>query len=107
MPLAPSREVFITCAVTGSGDTAGPFRQGAGHPEQIADAAIEAAKAGAAIVAHPRARSRDRQAARATSHLYREVIERIRAADVDVILNLTAGMGGDLMFGGAESAAAA
>jgi uncharacterized protein (DUF849 family) len=35
--------------------------------------------------------------------LYREVCERVRAADVDVVLNLTAGMGGDLVLGGADA----
>jgi uncharacterized protein (DUF849 family) len=39
----------------------------------------------------------------ATSHLYREVTERIRDAKVDVVLNLTAGMGGDMVFGDVEN----
>ena len=95
-------EVFVTCAVTGAGDTAGRSEHVPVTPEQIADSAIEAARAGAAIVAHPRPRSGDRPGARDPA-LYRAVVERIRASDVDVVLNLTAGMGGDLVLGGDES----
>ena len=45
-----NRDVFITCAVTGSGDTAGKSRHVPITPKQIADSAIDAAKAGAAVV---------------------------------------------------------
>jgi len=48
--LQPSREVFITCAVTGSGDTTGRSDKVPITPQQIADSCIEAADAGAAIV---------------------------------------------------------
>src|SRR5947199_3020154 len=94
-------EVFITCAVTGAGDTVGRSELVPVTPEQIADAAVEAARAGAAI-AHIHVR--DPATGRGTRDvsLYREVVERVRAADVDVVLNLTAGMGGDLVLGGAE-----
>ena len=44
-----------------------------------------------------------RQGLARTPDLYRQVVERIRAADVDVVINLTAGMGGDLALGGAEA----
>ena len=71
-------------------------------PAQIADAAIEAAEAGAAI-AHIHVRDPETGKARARSELYREVVERIRASGVDVVLNLTAGMGGDLVLGSAEA----
>ncbi len=70
-------------------------------PEEIAASAIDAAKAGAAIV-HCHVRDPDTGAPRRELHLYREVTERIRDADVDVVLNLTAGMGGDMVFGDVE-----
>ena len=92
-------EAFITCAVTGAGDTAGRSPHVPVTPAAIADAAIEAARAGAAI-AHIHVR--DPATGRGTRDvgLYREVVERVRGADVDVVLNLTAGMGGDMVLGG-------
>jgi uncharacterized protein (DUF849 family) len=94
-------EAFITCAVTGVGATTGRSELVPVTPAQIADAAIEAARAGAAVahihVRHPESGGPSRDA-----RLYREVVELIRAADVDVVLNLTAGMGGDLVLGGAD-----
>ncbi len=91
-------EVFITCAVTGAGDTTGRSDLVPVAPEQIAAAALEAAQAGAAV-AHIHVR--DPQTGRGSRdvELYRQVVERVRAADVDVVLNLTAGMGGDLVLG--------
>jgi uncharacterized protein (DUF849 family) len=92
-------EVFITCAVTGAGATTERSDRVPVTPEDIAESAIEAAKAGAAV-AHIHVRDpATGKGARATE-LYREVVERVRAADVDVVLNLTAGMGGDLVLGG-------
>ena len=102
MPLAMNREVFITCAVTGSGGTQDRSPHVPRSPKQIADSAIEAAKAGAAIV-HCHVRDPETGKPRRDVHLYREVTERIRDADVDVVLNLTAGMGGDMVFGSPES----
>jgi uncharacterized protein (DUF849 family) len=67
-------------------------------PEQIADAAIAAAKAGAAIV-HCHVRDPESGAPSRLRSLYREVTDRIRQSDTDMVLNLTAGMGGDLVFG--------
>ena len=102
MALSPSRDVFITCAVTGAGDTTGRSDKVPITPEQIAASAVEAARAGAAI-AHIHVRDpQTGQGARATA-LYREVVERIRDSGVDVVLNLTAGMGGDLTLGPPES----
>jgi len=95
-------EVFITCAVTGAGDTAGRSEHVPVTPEQIADSAIEAARAGAAIV-HIHVRDQGTGKGARDPALYRAVVERIRASDVDVVLNLTAGMGGDLVLGGDES----
>ena len=93
MPLEMNREVFITCAVTGSGGTQDRSPHVPRSPRQIADAAIDAAKAGAAVV-HCHVRDPETGAPRRDVALYREVTERIRDAEVDVVLNLTAGMGG-------------
>ncbi len=95
-------EVFITCAVTGAGDTAGRSEHVPVTPEQIADAAIDAARAGAAV-AHIHVRDPDTGRGARDPALYRAAVERIRASDVDVVLNLTAGMGGDLVLGGEEA----
>jgi uncharacterized protein (DUF849 family) len=94
-------EAFITCAVTGAGDTAGRSDRVPVTAEQIADSAIEAAGAGAAI-AHIHVRDPDTGRGSRRPELYREVVERIRGADIDVVLNLTAGMGGDLVLGGTD-----
>jgi uncharacterized protein (DUF849 family) len=95
-------EVFITCAVTGAGATTGKSERVPVTPEAIADSAIEAARAGAAI-AHIHVRDPETGRGSRDLRLYREVVERVRAADVDVIVNLTAGMGGDLVLGGDET----
>jgi uncharacterized protein (DUF849 family) len=102
MPLSMNREVFITCAVTGSGGTQDMSPHVPRSPAQIATAAIDAAKAGAAIV-HCHVRDPATGKPSRDPALYREVTERIRDADTDVILNLTAGMGGDLVFDGTEA----
>ena len=102
MPLTMSREVFITCAVTGSGGTVGRSPHVPRSPEQIARSAIEAAKAGAAIV-HCHVRDPETGRPSRDGALYREVTERIRDSGTDVVLNLTAGMGGDLLFDGTEA----
>ncbi len=102
MPLAMNREVFITCAVTGSGATQDRSPHVPRSPRQIAESAIEAAKAGAAIV-HCHVRDPETGAPARDPALYREVTDRIRAAEVDVVLNLTAGMGGDMVLGSAEA----
>ncbi len=97
-----NREVFITCAVTGAGDTTSKHPGVPITPKQIADASIEAAKAGAAI-AHIHVRDPQTGKAARDVSLYREVVDRIRSADVDVVINLTAGMGGDVVFGAGEN----
>ena len=102
MPLQMNREVFVTCAVTGSGSTQDRSPNVPRSPKQIADSAIDAAKAGAAIV-HCHVRDPETGAPSRDLELYREVTDRIRDAEVDVVLNLTAGMGGDIVFGGTES----
>ncbi len=72
------------------------------RPKAIAEASIEAAKAGAAI-AHIHVRDPETGKASRDRRLYREVVERIRDSGTDVIINLTAGMGGDVVFGSGES----
>ena len=100
MPLAMNREVFITCAITGSGATQDRSPHVPRSPKQIADSAIAAAHAGAAV-AHCHVRDPETGAPSRKLAYYREVTERIRAADIDIVLNLTAGMGGDIVFGNA------
>ncbi|MEM7214416.1 MAG: 3-keto-5-aminohexanoate cleavage protein [Pseudomonadota bacterium] len=102
MPLEPNRNVFITCAVTGSGGTQDRSHHVPRSPEQIANSAIDAAKAGAAIV-HCHVRDPETGTPSRKLEYYREVTDRIRDADVDVVLNLTAGMGGDMVFGSTEA----
>jgi uncharacterized protein (DUF849 family) len=98
MPLAMNRDVFITCAVTGSGTTQNRSPHVPHSPEQIANSAIAAARAGAAVV-HCHVRDPDTGLPSRRLDYYREVTDRIRAAEIDVVLNLTAGMGGDIVFG--------
>ena len=102
MPLEINREVFITCAVTGSGSTQDKSSHVPRSPAEIAASAIDAAKAGAAVV-HCHVRDPETGAPGRATQWYREVTDRIRDSEVDVVLNLTAGMGGDLVLGPAES----
>jgi len=101
MPLTMNRDVFITCAVTGGGSTQDRSPHVPRSPEQIAASAIAAAKAGAAVV-HCHVRDPETGAPSRDLKLYRELTDRVRAADTDVVLNLTAGMGGDMIFGDVE-----
>jgi len=87
-------EVIVTCAVTGAGDTVGKHPGVPVTPEQVANAAIEAAKAGAAV-AHVHVRDPETGKGSRDPALFREAVDRIRSSGTDVILNLTAGMGGD------------
>jgi uncharacterized protein (DUF849 family) len=93
--------VIITCAVSGAGDTVGRHPAIPITPEQIANSALEAAEAGAAVV---HCHVRDPKTGKGTRgvHLYREVVERIRSKNTEVIINLTAGMGGDVEVGEGE-----
>lgn len=91
-------EVVITCAITGAGDTVGKHPDIPVTPEQIANSAIDAAKAGAAIV-HCHVRDPKTGKGSRDVALYREVVARIRDSDTDVVVNLTSGMGGDLAIG--------
>jgi uncharacterized protein (DUF849 family) len=92
-----NRKVIITCALTGAGDTVGRSEHVPVTPEQIADSGIAAARAGATVVhVHVREPGTGKGSREVT--YYREAVERIRASGVDVIINTTAGMGGDLML---------
>jgi uncharacterized protein (DUF849 family) len=102
MPLAPNMKPFITCAVTGSGGSQERSPHVPRSPEQIANSAIDAAKAGAAIV-HCHVRDPETGAPSRRLDLYREVTDRIRDSEIDMVLNFTAGMGGDMVFGDPEN----
>ncbi|MDE0749643.1 MAG: 3-keto-5-aminohexanoate cleavage protein [Acidimicrobiales bacterium] len=93
-----NRNVIISCAVTGSGDTAGRSEHVPVTPKQIAESALDAAKAGATIV-HCHVRDLETGKGTRTVAHYQEVVERIREQDDQVVVNLTAGMGGDLVVG--------
>ena len=82
-----NNEVIISCAVTGSGDTANKHPELPITPKQIAEASIEAAKAGAAI-AHIHVREADGKPSRKLEY-YKEVADRIRSSETDVVLNLS------------------
>ncbi len=93
---------FITCAVTGAGNTTGKHPAIPITPLQIASAAIEAARAGAAIV-HIHVRDPESGKPSRDPALFAEVVSRIRDSDTDVVINTTAGMGGDMVFGKGEN----
>ena len=94
--------VIITCALTGAGDTVGKHPAIPVTPTQIAAAAVEAAQAGATVV-HCHVRNPATGQFSRDPALYAEVMDRIRDSGVDVIVNLTAGMGGDLEIGAGEN----
>ena len=94
-------DVFITCPVTGAGATTDKSDKVPVTPKQIAESAIEAAKAGAAIV-HLHVRDPKTGIGSRDVALYKEAVDRIRSSGTDVVINLTAGMGGDLVLGDPE-----
>lgn len=87
-------EIIVTCAVTGAGATTERHPGVPVTPEQVANAAIEAAKAGAAI-AHIHVRDPETGKGSRDPELFREVVDRVRSSGTDVVINLTSGMGGD------------
>ncbi len=89
-----NNDVIITCAVTGAGDTTGRSNLVPITPEQVADAAIEAAKAGAAVV-HVHVRDPETGQGSRDPALFKQAVDLIRESGVDMVINLTAGMGGD------------
>ena len=96
-----NHDVIITCALTGAGDTVGKHPAIPVTPAQIAAAAVEAARAGATVV-HCHVRDPATGKGSRDPALYRELMQRIRDSGVDMIVNLTAGMGGDLEIGAGE-----
>lgn len=88
------KKVIISCAVTGAGATTDKSPHVPVTPKEIADSAIEAAKAGATI-AHIHVRDPKTGELSHDPELFREVVERVRASETDVVLNITAGGGGD------------
>jgi uncharacterized protein (DUF849 family) len=95
-------EAFVTCALTGAGDTVSRSERVPITPQQIADSAVEAAAAGAAVV-HVHVRDPATGKGARDPKLFREVVDRVRSSGVNVVLNITAGMGGDLVLGGDET----
>ena len=89
-----NNEVIVTCAVTGAGDTLGKHPEVPVTPEQISNATIAAAKAGASV-AHIHVRDPETGLGSRDVNLFKEVVERIRDSETDIVINLTAGMGGD------------
>ena len=87
-------EVVVSCAVTGAGDTTGRSPHVPVTPKEVADAAIQAAQAGAAI-AHIHVRDPETGQGSRDPKLFKEVVDRVRDSGTDVVINLTAGMGGD------------
>jgi uncharacterized protein (DUF849 family) len=96
-----NHEVIVTCALTGAGDTVGRSPHVPVTPAQIAASAIEAANAGAAVV-HIHVREPETGAPSREVALYRETVRLVKESGVDVVINLTAGMGGDLVIDEAD-----
>ena len=88
-----NKNVIITCAITGAGDAWARHPDLPVTPEQVADAVISAAKAGAAV-AHIHVRDPKTGQGSRDVDLFVDVAERVRNSDTDVVINLTAGMGG-------------
>lgn len=85
--------VVITCAVTGNQTTPEMTPHLPITPEEIAEGCLGAAEAGAAVV---HIHVRDPQTGRPSMEIeyYRDVVERIRVRNSQVILNITTGPGG-------------
>jgi len=98
-----NHDVIITCAVTGAGATTDKSEHVPVTPEQIATSSIEAAKAGAAVV-HVHVRDPETGEGSRDVGLFKETVKLIRDSGTDVILNLTAGMGGDWVPGDTDPA---
>lgn len=96
-----NQKTVITCAVTGSADTTGKSQAVPVTPKQIADAALDAGKAGAAVV-HIHVRDPETGKASMDLELYRETVGRIRETGSDIVINLTTGPGGRFIPGDVE-----
>ncbi len=95
------QKLILTCAITGAADSTGKSDKVPVTPEQIANSAIEAAKAGASV-AHIHVRDPETGKAARDPKLFSEVVDRVRSSDTDIVINLTAGMGGDIEIGTEE-----
>jgi uncharacterized protein (DUF849 family) len=93
MTRAPLQKIVITCAITGNLTRPEQTPHLPITPKQIADSALEAAEAGAAI-AHIHVRDPETGRPSMEIDLYREVLDRIRSKNTDLIINLTTGPGG-------------
>lgn len=89
-------KILLTAAVTGAGDTTSINEHVPITPKEIAESAIESAKAGA-TVAHVHARDPKTGGISQDMEHYREIVDRIRDSAVDVVINITAGGGGDFI----------
>ncbi|MGP5164528.1 3-keto-5-aminohexanoate cleavage protein [Arthrobacter rhombi] len=96
-----NRKVIVTCALTGAGDTTSKSEYVPVTPDEIAADAIAAARAGASVV-HIHVRDPETKQGSRDTELYREVVRQIKESDVDPVINLTAGMGGDLVVDPSE-----
>ena len=85
-------KTILTCAVTGSGTLPKQTPYLPITPAQIADSALEAAQAGAAIV-HLHVREPNTGLPSMDFELYKEVVDRIRDVNDSVLINLTCGPG--------------
>jgi uncharacterized protein (DUF849 family) len=94
-------KIIITAAITGAGDTVGKHPAIPVTPQQIADSALDAASAGATIV-HCHVRNVVTGKGTRDVDLYRDVMEKIRAKNSNIIINFTGGMGADLAVGEGE-----
>ena len=92
-----NRSVILTCALTGAGDTAGKSEHVPVTPQEIADSGIAAARAGASVI-HIHVRDPQTKQGSRETEFYAEVARLVRASDVDPVINMTAGMGGDLVI---------
>jgi uncharacterized protein (DUF849 family) len=95
---------FLTCAVTGAADSTSRNSSVPVTPKEIAEDALAAADAGAAVV-HLHVREVDSGAGSRDVSLYQEVLARIRDKNQEVVLNLTGGMGGALQVQAGDAAA--
>ena len=93
-----NHDVMITCAITGDDTKVTKSPHCAVTPAEIAAAAVDAAKAGAAIV-HIHVREPETGAFSMETQHYRAVVKAIRESGTDVLVNLTCGMGGYIVIG--------
>src|ERR1700754_1102335 len=89
----PAQKTFITCAITGNLTKPEQSPYLPITPQQIADSALEAAEAGAAV-AHIHVRDPETGRPSMSIDLYRDVVDRIRAKNPKLVINLTTGPGG-------------